>query len=242
MAKDPAVLFYTADFLAGTQFFTDEQCGQYIRLLCQQHQLGHIPENHMKIICKSYDSPVLSKFTKDVNGEYYNIRMDEEKEKRIKYCQSRSNNKKRRTKEKSYDSSYDSSYENHMSIHMDNENENENKDINESEIKKRIVKEKQISYSEDFLKFWSAYPKKIGKDKAWESWSKRRPPLESVLKALEWQIKSDQWCREGGQFIPNPSTYLNQGRWTDEPVNKNGLEKPKMAEMFDDPYEDEENG
>ena len=34
MAKDPAVLFYTNDFLSRTFTMTDEQVGKYIRLLC----------------------------------------------------------------------------------------------------------------------------------------------------------------------------------------------------------------
>jgi uncharacterized protein YdaU (DUF1376 family) len=71
--------------------------------------------------------------------------------------------------------------------------------------------------SDEFLKFWNAYPKKVGKDKALESWNKTRPNIEEVLIALDWQVKSDQWFKNGGQFIPNPTTYLNQGRWKDEP-------------------------
>ena len=40
MSKDPAILFYTQDFLVGTMMMSDEQVGQYIRLLCLQHQKG----------------------------------------------------------------------------------------------------------------------------------------------------------------------------------------------------------
>ena len=25
-----------------------------------------------------------------------------------------------------------------------------------------------------------------------------------------------QWTKEGGQYIPNPTTWLNQGRWDDK--------------------------
>lgn len=89
MAKDPAVLFYTSDFLTGTSFFTDEQRGQYIRLLCEQHQNGHIPENHMVSVCFSLGSPVIKKFTKDKNGLYYNERMENEIIKRIEFTESR---------------------------------------------------------------------------------------------------------------------------------------------------------
>lgn len=141
MSKDPAVLFYTSDFLSGTQFFTDEQCGQYIRLLCQQHQLGHIPEQHMLNICRTYDSPVFMKFAKDQNGFYYNERMDIEKEKRIKYCESRRSNKM-----SEYSSPRNSQHmSEHMSGHMDNGNENDNINV----IKKGIVKGKQLESAED---------------------------------------------------------------------------------------------
>ena len=92
MSKDPAVLFYTGDFLTGTAFFNDEQRGQYIRLLCEQHQNGHIPENHMVSICLSLGSPVVKKFVKDSEGNYYNIRMEEEIEKRAHFVDSRRGN------------------------------------------------------------------------------------------------------------------------------------------------------
>ncbi|NLE25013.1 MAG: YdaU family protein [Clostridiaceae bacterium] len=87
--KDPAILFYTSDFLTGTAFFTDEQRGQYIRLLCEQHQNGHIPENHMVSICFSLASPVVKKFVKDSDGNYYNERMEEEIEKRRHFLDTR---------------------------------------------------------------------------------------------------------------------------------------------------------
>lgn len=55
MAKDPAVLFYTSDFLTGTALMNYEEKGRYIYLLCLQHQMGGISQDHMKIICESYE-------------------------------------------------------------------------------------------------------------------------------------------------------------------------------------------
>ena len=69
-------------------------------------------------------------------------------------------------------------------------------------------------YSDDFTKFWDAYPKKTGKGEAGKVWNKIKPPIDTVISALCWQINSRQW-REG--FIPLPTTYLNQRRWEDEP-------------------------
>jgi len=69
----------------------------------------------------------------------------------------------------------------------------------------------------EFIEFWSVYPKKVGKDIALKSWLKLKPNINEVLKALAWQTESDQWQEKDGKFIPNPATYLNQGRWKDEP-------------------------
>jgi uncharacterized protein YdaU (DUF1376 family) len=76
----------------------------------------------------------------------------------------------------------------------------------------------QTSLLDDgFNEFWNFYPKKVGKDKAKTEWNKKNPKIDDVLKALEWQKESEQWDKG---FIPNPATYLSQGRWQDEPINK----------------------
>lgn len=80
--------------------------------------------------------------------------------------------------------------------------------------KDTITKDK---YTVDFLNFWNAYPKKAGKKAAWQSWikSKDKPSIESILSCIEKQKSSIQWNKDNGQFIPNPSTWINQGRWDD---------------------------
>ena len=140
MSKDPAVLFYTADFLAGTMFMRNEQVGKYIKLLCMQHQQGHLREEDMLEMCGSYDERIFSKFVKDEQGFYYNQRMEEETEKRRRYSESRSNNRK---KKKSEDMNADvrNTSKTYVS-HMENENENINEDININ-VKKVIKKNKK---------------------------------------------------------------------------------------------------
>jgi uncharacterized protein YdaU (DUF1376 family) len=91
--SDPAVLFYSADFILGTAFFTMEERGQYITLLCEQHQNGPIPESHLVRVCGSLSSNVAEKFIRGEDGKYYNPRMKEETERRKKYCKSRKSNK-----------------------------------------------------------------------------------------------------------------------------------------------------
>ena len=149
MAKDPAFLFYSSDFLTGTILMSDEQVGKYIRLLCIQHQKGHLKESELiKMSCN--DSDIMSKFVKDSEGLYYNIRLDYEANKRAEYCKSRRQNK---LGNNTYDNTHDSTHDKdkckqvltHTYIRMENENENENRNDNESEneIKKR-EKEKKL--------------------------------------------------------------------------------------------------
>nr|DAG18150.1 MAG TPA: replisome organizer [Caudoviricetes sp.] len=68
----------------------------------------------------------------------------------------------------------------------------------------------------DFDVFWLNYPKKVGKDAARKAFSKVKVPVETLLSAIEQQKCSRQWQEDGGQYIPNPATWLNQGRWQDE--------------------------
>src|SRR6185369_74024 len=93
MAKDPAFLFYSDNFQSGTQFFTDEQTGKYIRLLCAQHLHGHLSEKQMLFICKERDEMIWEKFKKDSNGKYFNERLDFEAEKRKSFSESRKSNR-----------------------------------------------------------------------------------------------------------------------------------------------------
>lgn len=122
--------------MTGTMFFTDEQVGKYIRLLCAQHQHGRLTEKHMLHICRTYDKDIWDKFTKDENGLFYQSRLSEEIEKRKNFTESRRKNRlspKKQTvkpkKKKITSQTYDTSYDNHMTGHMGNGNGNGN--INE---------------------------------------------------------------------------------------------------------------
>lgn len=104
----------------------------------------------------------------------------------------------------------------------------------EERLEDSFVLEESLSTETNFEKFWKAYPKKIGKKAAEKSWSKIKSSTETltlILNALEWQKKCDQWKRENGQYIPHPSTYLNQGRWMDENENKQSIKASTRPEM-----------
>lgn len=134
MAKDPAFLFYSADFMMGTALMSETEVGQYIRILCHMHQSGRLSMEDMLNICPHISSRVVGKLMKDDQNRYYSVRLEEEVEKRKKYSESRKKNRLNKTC-KSYDNTYVKSYVDGMSTHMENENINSiNNKIKESKF------------------------------------------------------------------------------------------------------------
>lgn len=71
------------------------------------------------------------------------------------------------------------------------------------------------SAPELFESFWKAYPKKVAKDKCLSLFKSKNcaSVFDSVMSGLMRDKASDDWTKERGQFIPHPSTWLNQRRW-----------------------------
>ena len=80
-------------------------------------------------------------------------------------------------------------------------------------------KNRDMCAGDAFEDFWKEYPKKVGKADARKAWAKVKPSQSLVAKMMETLRRaktSDQWTRDNGRFVPNPSTWLNQGRWEDD--------------------------
>ena len=78
---------------------------------------------------------------------------------------------------------------------------------------------KELYTTSNFLEFWKAYPRKVGKGAAYKSWKRIKKFdgfMDLLFSALNTQKESDQWNRNNGQYIPHPTTWLNQRRWEDE--------------------------
>lgn len=162
--KDPAFLFYSSDFLSGTMLMTDEEVGQYIRLLCLQHQKGHLKEKDILNICKTHNEEIFSKFKIDEEGNYYNERLETEINKRKAYSESRRNNRKKKEEKTTYEEDMKNicnSYEKHM----ENENININKNINiiknNSKRDSKGKKEEEKIHFADFVTMTNAEYEKL---------------------------------------------------------------------------------
>lgn len=242
--KDPAFLFYSSDFLTGTYTMTDEQVGKYIRLLCLQHQHGHLSQNHMDSIIKTSDETIYAKFIKDSDGKYYNERLQEEIEKRVKYTDSRRLNG-------SMGGRPLKTYDNHMDNHKDSicepyENHSENEDDND--IDNRIIDKKRgvgKGKSNLFEKFYTAYPRHIGRAGAEKAFSKieiNDVLFAKIMSVLEKWKQCEQWTKDNGQFIPYPATWLNGKRWEDElpeskQISLGSIPKPEQSKYQTVNYE-----
>ena len=71
----------------------------------------------------------------------------------------------------------------------------------------------------DFDLFWEIYPRRQKKGDAVKAWAQTetiRPPIEEILAAIHQQQTTEQWRKDGGQFIPLPASWLRAWQWADE--------------------------
>ena len=192
MSKDPAFLFYSSDFLTGTALMSDEQIGKYIKLLCYQHQMGHLSERDMLKICKTYDEDIFSKFEKDENGLYFNARLHQEVEKRKAYSESRRQN---RTKKDMNNIS------NSYVTHMENENVN------------RIVIKNKVPTVEEFIAYANLSPDyEFTLTAKYEQWKSDGWMDGNGKKIKNWKTKLKStipYLRPFKQEQPQKINYLN---------------------------------
>lgn len=78
---------------------------------------------------------------------------------------------------------------------------------------------KKSADMDGFALFWQEYPRKAAKAAALKAWQKLNPSpelVESILAHVRDHKRSPDWLKDGGQFVPYPSTFLNGQRWEDD--------------------------
>ena len=83
----------------------------------------------------------------------------------------------------------------------------------------RMRKSDSQALDASFGGFWSAYPRKQDKKRARKAWDKLSPSdelVDVIVAHVTASAASPAWRKDGGQYIPLPSTYLNGRRWEDE--------------------------
>lgn len=107
-------------------------------------------------------------------------------------------------------------------------NRQNNKEITDRQpTDNRHIKEEGKEYKEikedkekGFERFWEIYPSKRKKPVAKIAWLNMRVHSEEqyalINAAVERYKKTNQWQEENGRYIPDPDTFLQDERWTDE--------------------------
>ena len=156
MAEYPAFLFYSSDFLSGVSDLTMEERGQYITLLCLQHQKGALSEKTIRLSVGSVSVDVMAKFEKNAEGSFFNKRLVSEIEKRVAFTESRRKNGnmggRPKQEEKPIGKPKNNLKVNHMANHMENEDRNEN----DNRIKDESEKFSN-PFSPNFIKSWDQW-------------------------------------------------------------------------------------
>ena len=162
-------MFYCSDFLTGCAGLTMEERGQYITLLCLQHQQGHLSEKTIRLAVGSPSVDVLAKFQKDDHGNFFNLRMDEEAEKRRNFVKIKQENGKLGGRPKTII----------KPIGKPNNNLQANLPINEDE-------------NEDVIKTWDSIKRNFKNAYVWKEDFCRKKNLSMT----ELEIKMDEYLND----------------------------------------------
>lgn len=91
------------------------------------------------------------------------------------------------------------------------------------------------TYTCKFDAFWGVYPKKRDKAKAAKVFKRlSAEDQQSAINDVSRRTNDDpQWRKDNGEYIPLPSTYLNNRRWEDEwesaPVKSEPMSRAERA-------------
>jgi uncharacterized protein YdaU (DUF1376 family) len=229
--KDPAFLFYSSDFLSGVQDLTMEERGQYITLLCLQHQKGHLTEKMIRLCCGNAAADVMAKFRQDDDGLFFNERLEIEVGKRKAHTEKQRARaidgwKKRKNQDCDTDATA-STTANATALPLENRNEIIIEDANEKKTtRKKFVKpdendvynlmgelntkgnnflseDKLVNFARTFMDHYEANGWIVGK-----------------TSMKDWQSTVKNWMRREWDKIKNQKSYGKQPTTTAEHIAK----------------------
>ena len=231
MAKDPAYLFYSSDFLTGTMTMTLEDRGKYITILCLMHQQGRLDEETIRLLVGSVSVNLKRKFQQDENGLFYNARLEEEIFKRNKFTESRRNNGLQGGRPKETIKPKGKAKQNLMVNHKVNlmEDENINENVNRNKDRIEIKNENLIFpfYSKNFKDIWT----ELSKQPKWKK--KTQSALQASLKILS-KYSEPEACDMMTRCIAGGWQGLVESKKSNYDTRKNDLTelKHEISEYF----------
>jgi uncharacterized protein YdaU (DUF1376 family) len=223
MAALPYMQFYVADYLADTTHLTAEEHGAYMLLLFSYWQTGkplridrlatvaRIPNDRWHSVAET-----LSEFFHITETHWAHFRVEADLEAVNSKVVTASNAGKASAKAKALKKQQEL---NERSTTVDDPLQRNGNHI-DTDTDKNIKEHPLPPAGEDlFPKFWALYPRKQDKAKAQKAWAKLKVTNDLfalIAKGLSAQVVSTDWLKDGGKYIPMPTTWLNGKRWEDE--------------------------
>jgi uncharacterized protein YdaU (DUF1376 family) len=223
MAALPYMQFYVADYLADTTHLTAEEHGAYMLLLFSYWQTGkplridrlatvaRIPNDRWVSVAET-----LSEFFHVTETHWVQFRVEADLEAVNSKVVTASNAGKASARAKALKKQQEL---NECSTGVDDPLQRNVNHIDTDTYTDKNTKSSSPAADDLFPKFWKLYPNKKGKAAAEKAWKKLKVTddlFNLIAQGLAKQCASQAWTKDGGQFIPHPSTWLNGKRWEDE--------------------------
>jgi uncharacterized protein YdaU (DUF1376 family) len=219
MATSPSFQFYANDFITGTQDWSIEEVGIYIRLLCYQWDKGSLPieEKRLSRICgcdldsfKKAWVYVGLKFLDKNNNTLQNERLEQIRQQQLEYREKQRLNGLKGGRPKNIEA------KNNPLV-----NPNKSQTITQTKPLQSSIRYINISFNN----FWDLYDKKVGdKNKAEKMWNKLKDQdRESIMKYIPKYILS----QPEKKFRLHPTSFLNQNGWESELIISNNINDKK---------------
>ncbi len=242
--RDPAFPLYADDFLSGTADMSAEEVGAYIRLLCHQWSKGGLPNDEPRLarMAGLMGSPslgyVVAKFRPCDDGCLRHPRLESIRAERdafkARQAHSGAAGAERRWGTKRNNGNpngnpmatplakawpEDSSPSPSPVIPPIAPQGGQETPPEPPAPKRRKPRANlPLIPAPGFDLFWAAYPAKLAKTAAIKAWNRLTPDdatTSRIVADVQARRNSHDWTKDMGQFIPHPSTYLNQRRWED---------------------------
>ena len=224
MAALPYMQFYVADYLADTTHLTAEEHGAYMLLLFSYWQTGkplridrlatvaRIPNDRWPSVAET-----LSEFFHITETHWIQFRVESDLESVNSKVVTASNAGKASAKAKALKKQQEL---NDRSTSVDDPLQRNGNHIDtDTDTDKNRTTPLPPEGEDLFPKFWALYPRKQDKAKAQKAWAKLKVTddlFNLIAKGLAAQVVSADWIKDGGKYIPMPTTWLNGKRWEDE--------------------------
>lgn len=224
MTTHPYIPLYVDDFEAATAHLSPEEDGIYNRLLrlCWRTPGCGLPNDTAWIARKIRVSgedfervvrSVLAEFFLLQKGRWVQRRLKREydvitRKKNARKAAGKKGGEAKAQKEKDKSASKATRLPPHARASPEPEPEPEKRELTLSVIDGGAASARDA----EFEAWWALYPKKVGKIAARTAYDKARKGAPA--EALRDGVKRTRWPAEA-RYIPNPATWLNQGRWMD---------------------------